>query len=176
MMASKRIDLGVDLVVFDFDGVLTDNRVLVFQDGREAVQCNRADGLAFDILRHAAIPALIMSTETNPVVAARARKLRVDVLQAVGDKGVAVAECCTARGAALARTIFLGNDVNDLPAMSRVGWPVAVADAHPSVRSAARITLSTRGGDGAARELVDLILARRFASRSRRQGRKRSSP
>ncbi len=147
-----------DLVVFDFDGVLTDNRVLVMQDGQEAVFCNRADGLAFDMFRAKGLPALILSTETNPVVAARGLKLKIPVVQGVADKGVAIEMICRERGIDLARTMFVGNDVNDLPAMARVGLPVAVSDAHPAVKANARHVLVTRGGDGVAREIAGLVL------------------
>ncbi len=159
---ARRIEGGVSLLVFDFDGVLTDNRVLVLEDGREGVLCNRADGLAFDMFRAAHIRVLIMSTERNPVVAARATKLRVPVLQAVGDKGQALAERCRADGLDLRRAVFVGNDLNDLPAMRLVGFPIAVADAHPAVKRQAWTVLATRGGDGAAREVAEDILCLRY--------------
>lgn len=149
---------GVRLAAFDFDGVLTDNRVYVLEDGREAVACNRADGLAFDILRDHGLPALILSTERNPVVSARAAKLRVPVLQGVADKAQALTDYCAAAGVALADVLFLGNDVNDLPALRIVGHPAAVADSHPAALRAARYVLTRRGGDGAVRELVENVL------------------
>lgn len=147
-----------DLIVFDFDGVLTDNRVIVFDDGREAVICNRADGLAFDAFRAAALPVLIMSTERNPVVAARARKLQVAVLQAVAEKGETIATYCRENGLQLSRVAFVGNDLNDLPAMRAIGYPIAVADAHPKVKTIAWKVLETRDGAGAAREIAESIL------------------
>jgi YrbI family 3-deoxy-D-manno-octulosonate 8-phosphate phosphatase len=145
----------VDLVVFDFDGVLTDNRVLVMDDGREAVLCNRADGLAFDRFRTERLPTAIMSTERNPVVSARAAKLKTAVLQSIADKGAALAGYCRERGADPHRVVFVGNDVNDLPAMRLVGYPIAVADAHPDVKAIAWTVLKRRGGEGVARELAD---------------------
>ncbi len=148
----------IDVIVFDFDGVLTDNRVLVFEDGREAVSCNRSDGLACDILRAAGVPLFILSKERNPVVSARGRKLDIPVVQSVDDKAAALSELCAARGFDPARTIFVGNDTNDLPAMAVAGYPIAVADAHPNVLAAAWRILETRGGDGAAREILDRIL------------------
>lgn len=148
----------IDLVVFDFDGVLTDNRVLVMEDGREAVFCNRADGLAFDMFRSKGVAVLILSTETNPVVAARGRKLKVPVVQAIADKGSAIDAICRERGIEPARVMYVGNDVNDLAAMERVGVPVAVADAHASVKAACALVLQTRGGDGVAREIADLVI------------------
>ncbi|HUC60485.1 MAG TPA: HAD hydrolase family protein [Alphaproteobacteria bacterium] len=157
--ARPRLDPArVALIVFDFDGVLTDNRVLVLEDGREAVLCSRADGLGFDALRAARIPTLILSTERNPVVAARARKLGVPVLQAVADKAQALEAHCIAAGIALASVVYVGNDLNDLKAMGTVGHPVAVADAHERVRKAARYVLKAAGGEGAARELVERLM------------------
>lgn len=155
-MIVKSTDL--DAVIFDFDGVLTDNRVLVFSDGTEAVVCNRADGLAFDHFRAIGFPAYIVSTETNTVVRARGAKLQVPVLDSVSDKAQAIRDLCDAHQYTPARLMFVGNDINDLPAMNIVGFPVAVEDAHPRVLSAARHVLSTKGGDGAARELVENII------------------
>lgn len=153
----------VDLIVFDFDGVLTDNRVLVTEDGKEAVLCNRADGLGFDMFRAANISAVIVSTERNPVVTRRAEKLRVPVLQNVADKSSTLVEHCRTAGIDLARVMFVGNDINDLAAMRLVGIPVAVADAHPAVLDVARIVLSSKGGDGAAREVAEAVLCLPFA-------------
>ena len=149
---------AIDLIAFDFDGVLTDNRVLVTEDGREAVMCNRADGLAFDHLRKVGCRTLIVSTEVNKVVSARGAKLRVPVLQAVQNKAVKLAEYCEQNGIARERTMFVGNDVNDLPAMRWAGTAVAVADAHPSAKLAAAVVLRTPGGGGVARELLEEVL------------------
>lgn len=161
--APDRLDtvgrLDVDAVVTDFDGVHTDDTALVDADGREHVRVSRSDGMGVALLRRAGIPVLILSTETNPVVSARAAKLKVDVRQSVDDKAIAIAEWAAGRGVPLSRVAYLGNDVNDLPAMSLVGWPVAVADARPEVKAAARRVLRRRGGDGAVRELADLVLA-----------------
>lgn len=148
----------LDAVVFDFDGVLTDNRVLVQQDGTESVYCSRSDGMGFDLLRAANIPAFIMSTETNPVVSARAKKLKLPVVQAVKDKGIAIQTLCQEQGFSLDRILFVGNDINDLPAMRLVGYPIAVADAMPVVRKAAWRVLKTAGGAGIVRELIDGVL------------------
>ncbi|MEO5332415.1 MAG: acylneuraminate cytidylyltransferase [Magnetococcus sp. YQC-5] len=148
----------MDAIVFDFDGVLTDNRVLVREDGCESVYCSRADGLGFDMLREHAIPTFIMSTETNPVVSARAKKLRLPVFQSVRDKGVSLRALCQEHGFNPARVLFVGNDLNDLPAMEVAGYPIAVADAMPMVRKAAWRVLKTPGGAGIVRELLENIL------------------
>ena len=155
-MAVNRDD--IDLIVFDFDGVMTDNTVYVFDDGREAVRCNRADGLGCDLLRAAGVAMMILSTETNTVVAARARKLKVEAVHGSTDKETALAGIITERGLDAPRVMFVGNDLNDLSAMRLVGWPVAPADAHPSIRAKARLVTQACGGAGVVRELANFFL------------------
>ncbi|GAA1786264.1 acylneuraminate cytidylyltransferase [Agromyces lapidis] len=156
--------IDVDAVVTDFDGVHTDDTAWVDTDGRELVRVSRSDGQGVARLRAARVPVLVLSAEENPVVAARAAKLRVEVIQGVRDKGPVLAEWAAARGIPLERIAYLGNDVGDLPALALVGWPVAVADAVPVVREAARVVLEARGGAGAVRELAELVLAARPAA------------
>jgi N-acylneuraminate cytidylyltransferase len=156
--------LLVDAVVTDFDGVHTDDAALVDAEGRESVRVSRADGLGMAALRAAGIPLLILSTERNPVVTARARKLGVEVRQGVDDKAGALTQWLSGYRLDPARVAYLGNDVNDLGPLSLVGWPVAVADARPEVRAAARLVLQQRGGHGAVRELCDRVLAARGTS------------
>lgn len=151
--------IDVDAVITDFDGVHTADTAYVDQDGREMVRVSRSDGLGVSVLRRAGIPFLICSRETNPVVAARADKLSVDVLQALTDKQTAVVQWLTEQGIDPARTAYVGNDINDLGPMGVVGWPIAVADAHPEVLRAARVVLSRAGGAGAVRELCDRVAA-----------------
>jgi YrbI family 3-deoxy-D-manno-octulosonate 8-phosphate phosphatase len=153
--------IDVDAVVTDFDGVHTDDTVLVGSDGAELVQVSRSDGMGVSRLRAAGIPMLILSTETNPVVGARARKLRVDVRQAVDDKAAALRAWAAERELPLHRIAYLGNDVNDLGCLEIVGWPVAVPDAHPLVLAAARVVLARDGGAGAVRDLVERVLRAR---------------
>ncbi|AZC13793.1 MULTISPECIES: acylneuraminate cytidylyltransferase [unclassified Microbacterium] len=153
--------LDVDAVVTDFDGVHTDDTVTVTESGVEAVRVSRSDGMGVARLRAAQIPFLILSTEENPVVSARARKLRVEVVQGVADKAGALRSWADAARIPLSRIAYLGNDVNDVPAMDIVGWPVAVGDADPVVLSAARVVLDRHGGDGAVRELAERVLRAR---------------
>ncbi|UOE42511.1 acylneuraminate cytidylyltransferase [Agromyces larvae] len=153
--------VDVDAVVTDFDGVHTDDTATVDEHGVESVRVSRADGQGVARLRRAGIPVLILSAEENPVVARRARKLGVECRQAVGRKGEALAEWALARGIPLDRIAYLGNDLGDLPALALAGWPVAVADAVPEVREAARLVLERAGGHGAVRELADLVLGAR---------------
>jgi YrbI family 3-deoxy-D-manno-octulosonate 8-phosphate phosphatase len=148
----------LDALVLDFDGTLTDDRVTVDQDGRESVAVHRGDGLGVAALRRAGLPVLILSTEKNPVVAARARKLAVPALHGIDDKGTALAQWCAENRFDLQRTAYVGNDVNDLPCFDIVGWPIAVADAHHAVRARARIVTAAPGGSGAVREIASRLL------------------
>ncbi|MEU1073956.1 MULTISPECIES: acylneuraminate cytidylyltransferase [unclassified Streptomyces] len=148
----------VDAVVLDFDGTQTDDRVLIDAEGRELVAVHRGDGLGVAALRRSGLKLLILSTEQNPVVAARARKLRIPVLHGVDRKDLALKQWCEENAVDPARVLYAGNDVNDLPCFSLVGWPVAVADAHDSVRAAARTVTATPGGEGAIREIAAWLL------------------
>jgi len=151
--------IDVDAVVTDFDGVHTDDRVIVASDGTEQVIAHRGDGMGVRMMREHGIPVLILSTETNPVVSARAAKLKVEVLQGINDKATALAEWADSRGIPLHRIAYVGNDVNDLGPLEIVGWPIAVATAVPEVLAAARIILRADGGNGAVREVADRVLA-----------------
>ncbi|MGK5732395.1 cytidylyltransferase domain-containing protein [Streptomyces sp. URMC 124] len=148
----------VDAVVMDFDGTQTDDRVLIDADGRELVAVHRGDGLGVAALRRAGLALLILSTEANAVVAARGRKLRVPVLHGVDRKDRALKQWCEEQGVAPDRVLYVGNDVNDLSCLGLVGWPVAVADAHDTVRGAARAVTAARGGSGALREIATWLL------------------
>ena len=151
----------VSLVVFDFDGVMTDNRVWVDQDGREMVAANRSDSLGLEILRsHAGIQVFVLSKETNAVVAARCRKMKVPMLQAVDDKATAFRQLLADKGIDASEVIYMGNDSNDLPCFPLAGCAVAPADAQPEVLFEADIILRKEGGRGAVRELCDMLLAR----------------
>ncbi|MFI7699869.1 N-acetylneuraminate synthase family protein [Nonomuraea sp. NPDC049480] len=153
--------IDVDCVITDFDGVHTDDRAYVDSDGREMVLVSRSDGMGVSLLRRSGVKVLIMSTEHNPVVAARARKLGVPVLQGLTEKRTVLRDWLRIEGLDPARVAYVGNDVNDLGPMSEVGWPIATPDAHPRVRAAARVVLTRPGGSGAVRELCDRVVAAR---------------
>ncbi len=148
----------VDLLVFDFDGVMTDDRAWVDQDGHESVAVFRRDGMGISMLHQAGVPMVVLSTEPNPVVAARCLKLNLPVMQGLTDKAAALRQVLQERQLDQAHVVYLGNDVNDLPCFPLVGCAVAVADAHPDVISQADLVLSHSGGRGAVRELCDRIL------------------
>jgi YrbI family 3-deoxy-D-manno-octulosonate 8-phosphate phosphatase len=150
----------LDALVFDFDGVFTDNRVTVLEEGREAVVCSRGDGMGIELLRKAGWPMVVISKETHPIVSARCAKLRLECQQGVDDKLPVLRRWLEGHGFALERTLYVGNDINDLACLTAVGCPVVVADAHPEAARAARIILEKPGGQGALRELAELILSR----------------
>ena len=149
---------NIKLLVLDFDGVLTDNRVFVNQDGVESVAANRSDSYGLGMLRKVGIESMVISKETNPVVAARCKKINVPYLQGIDDKEKALQALLAERELDPANVAFVGNDVNDLPGFRVAGWSVAVADALPEVIREADYVLSKPGGRGAVRELCDLIL------------------
>lgn len=152
------LGIDADALVTDFDGVHTNDLALVAQDGSEFVTVSRSDGMGVARLRRAGVPVLILSTETNTVVAARAAKLGVQVLHGVQDKAARLTSWMTEQGLDPARVAYVGNDVNDVGAMDTVGWPIAVADARPEALAAARIVLHKPGGHGAVREVCERIL------------------
>lgn len=151
----------IKLIVYDFDGVMTDNRVYVDQDGRESVAANRSDGLGIGMIRKLGIEQCILSTETNPVVQARATKLGLEATHGVSDKASALIELAATKNVSLAEILYMGNDTNDSDAMGLAGFKVAPADAHPAILALADYITEAPGGYGAIRELADVLAAGR---------------
>ena len=149
----------VRLLGIDFDGVMTDNTVYVFEDGREAVRCSRLEGYGLRRLMAAGVEPVIVSTEANGVVTARARKLDLACIQNVPDKVAAMETLLRERALDWREAGFIGNDINDLDVLRRVGLPVVVADAHACVCVGGFFRTVRRGGDGAVREVCDAIAA-----------------
>ncbi|SMX89427.1 N-acylneuraminate cytidylyltransferase [Brevibacterium antiquum] len=149
--------IDVDALVTDFDGVHTDDGAYVDEDGNEQVRIHRGDGMGVSRLVRSGLPVMILSKERNPVVTRRAEKLHVDVTQGIDNKSQVLRSWIDDQGLDPARVAYVGNDINDLEAFDVVGWPIAVADAHPKVLAAARVVLDRPGGKGAVREVCDLI-------------------
>ncbi len=158
----------IHTLVFDFDGVFTDNKVWVDQDGRESVRCDRSDGLAFDMLRRYqrktgwSCQYFILSKESNSVVFARANKLKIDCKFGVKDKLEYLIEYFSDNPggveSAFRGLAYLGNDVNDIPVMRRAGFPVAPSDAHVMVREVAVRVYPQKGGEGFVRAFIEDLL------------------
>lgn len=155
----RRLPEDVQLLVLDFDGVLTDNRVWVNEDGQEMVASNRSDSLGLETLRKlTGIEVMVLSRETNPVVAARCQKMDLPVLQAVQDKAGAIQMIIKKKKFNRSQVVFMGNDINDLPVFPEVAFAVAPADAQPEVLRQADLILKHAGGHGAVRELCDILM------------------
>ena len=122
---------NISLFVFDFDGVLTNNIVHIDENGKESVSCSRADGLAFDVLKKLNKPVYILSTEKNPVVIERAKKLNIQAIQGVSDKVEAIKELADENNYNLKNILYMGNDLNDYLVMKLCGYSVCPADSHP---------------------------------------------
>jgi YrbI family 3-deoxy-D-manno-octulosonate 8-phosphate phosphatase len=145
------------LIVFDFDGVFTDNMVYVSEDGSETVRCSRSDGIGLKKLERFGIRAMIISTENNPVVSARSSKLGIRCIQGCDDKHAALEEVARQLDLPLSQVAFVGNDINDLPCLTSVGLPIVVQDAYPDAVVRAVYQTRTSGGCGAVREVCDLF-------------------
>jgi YrbI family 3-deoxy-D-manno-octulosonate 8-phosphate phosphatase len=152
----------IDAFVFDFDGVLTNNLVHLDQDGREWVSCSRSDGLAFDVLRKLKKPAYILSTEKNPVVTARAKKLKIHALQGVDNKVTALLDLAKKHGYDIGNILYVGNDLNDFSVMQSCGHAVCPADSHARIKEISNVILNTHGGEGVVRELLENVLGLDF--------------
>ncbi|WKZ41187.1 MAG: acylneuraminate cytidylyltransferase [Anaerolineales bacterium] len=156
----RRMPETVQMIICDFDGVVTDNLVLTDEKGRESVAASRSDSMHIKTLREKGVEVMILSSEPNPVVKARAKKMGVEVIHGIGmqDKGRVMREVLEQKKVKAENVIYIGNDLNDLPCFEVAGWSVAVADAYPEVIRAADYVLTKNGGHGAVRELCELVL------------------
>ncbi len=148
---------AIRFIVFDFDGVFTDDAVYVSQDGIEMVRCWRGDGLGLRKLDGLGIGSAILSTETNPVVGVRARKMRIQCYQGIDNKREQLEQLRLETGVPLSGFAYVGNDINDLLCFQGVGLPIAVSNAHPDVLACVRYRTDAAGGHGAVREVCDLV-------------------
>ena len=146
------------LVIVDFDGTMTDNKVIVDQDGREQVVCNRSDGWGVRLLKNKGIEVVCLTSEQNSVVLRRCEKLEIKCYNGVLEKGMKISEICEKSGVLPEETAFIGNDINDIPALKLVGVPVVVQDAHRDAKMHSKIVLNRCGGDGVLQEFAELLV------------------
>lgn len=156
----RRMPERVKMILCDFDGVVTDNLVLTDENGKETVSASRSDSMHIKTLREKGVEVMILSSEPNPVVLARAKKMGVEAIHGIGmqDKGRVMREVLEQKKVRAGEVIYIGNDLNDLPCFEIAGWSVAVADAYPEVLRAADHVLTKPGGRGAVRELCEMVL------------------
>lgn len=152
----------IRMMVFDFDGVFTDNAVWVSQSGEESVRCSRIDGYGLQLLPLVGVMPLVLSGEVNPVVSARCRKLKLACVQGVLDKAPRLEALAEEHDIPLSAMAYVGNDVNDIPCFERVGVPITVADAHPMVLPAVNYVTKAKGGHGAVREVCEWVFYNRL--------------
>ena len=155
---------NIEVFVFDFDGVLTNNMVYIDQNGKESVGCNRGDGLAFDVLRKLGKPAYILSTEKNMVVTSRAKKLQIPVIQGVKNKVMGIQKIAKKENCSLENMLYVGNDLNDYQVMKICGFTACPADSNEMIKNISNTVLKTNGGYGVARELLEDSLSLNFIS------------
>ena len=160
MNKNSRLPTTIQAVIFDFDGVFTDNRVIVDDDGKESVICDRSDGFGISTVRKSGLPVLVLSTEKNPVVLKRCEKLGIPCVQGIDDKKTFLSAWLKEHEIDCNNVVYVGNDVNDAECLTYVGCGVAVADAHDAAKKVSKIILKNKGGQGAVRELCDLIMLR----------------
>ena len=161
MTSDEELVNNIEMIVLDFDGVLTNNKVIVMEDGTEAVICSRSDGLGLERIKELGIYLLVLSKEKNPVVSARCKKLNIRCIQGCHDKAVRLRKEIESLGLGLQQVAYIGNDINDIPCLEIVGLPVCVADAYPEAKRLAKIVTSKNGGDGAVREFCDIVASNR---------------
>lgn len=157
----RAFPVKVTLLVMDFDGVITDDRVWVDAEGNEMVAANRGDGLGLERLRILTdIQAMVISKENHPVVAARCKKLDIPLIQGVDDKPEVLEKLLKQRGVPADEVVYIGNDLNDLPCFPMVGFSAVPANALPEMKRRADLVLRKNGGFGAVRELCDILVSR----------------
>lgn len=152
------IPTEVQAIIFDFDGVFTDNYVIINEEGQESVRCNRSDGLGISRIKKLGISILVLSSETNPVVRKRCDKLGIPCLQGIENKKKVLSNWLKEQNIHKTNVIYVGNDINDIECLTYVGCGIVVADAHKEAKRVAKIILKKEGGKGAIREICDIIL------------------
>jgi len=159
-LEKRKLPEKLELLVLDFDGVLTDDRVWVDEAGHEMIAAVRGDALGLRQLRTLTnIQVLVLSREANPVVAERCKKMNVPYLQGVMDKGKVLQETLKEKKIDAKDVIYVGNDIVDLPCFPIVGCAIAPANSHPLVLQQADLILEKCGGQGAVRELCDMLIS-----------------
>jgi len=149
----------VKLLVLDFDGVLTDDRVWVDQNGKETIAASRSDGMGLEMLRRLTdIEVVVMSKETNPVVTARCNKLGISVFQSINQKEKALIDLIDKKKINLEEVVFIGNDLNDIDCFPIVGYAAVPNDAFVTARRNADLVLDHPGGFGAVREICEMLI------------------
>ncbi len=154
----KLLGKNIKLIVYDFDGVMTDNKVLILPNGDEAVFVNRSDGLAVQKINHLNVIQIIISSEKNPIVIKRSEKLNIQVFNGIENKLDALIRFLSEHiNIELDNVAFVGNDINDLEIMKNVGLKISPFDAVEEILKLSDFTTPSKGGDGVIRDIYRKI-------------------
>src|SRR5213594_4574430 len=156
----------IRLFAMDVDGVLTDAGMYYSESGEELKKFNTRDGMGIKLLQAAGLVTALITMEETKLVTRRAEKLAIpEVHQGARHKPAAMREVVARHGLTLQQVAYIGDDVNDLEVLNAVGFSAAPADALPVVRNAVEYVCRQKGGEGAVREVADLILAAQAGSK-----------
>ena len=147
----------IKIIFSDFDGVLTDNKVYLNEEGLESVLLNRSDGLAVQILKKNNIKILVVSTESNIVVSKRCKKINVECHQSIENKEIFIKDYLSNQNLNKENCIYIGNDLNDYSAMKIFKNTFCPSDSHKLIKSIATKILKCKGGDGVLMEIIENI-------------------
>ena len=153
--------MDIKIIVYDFDGVMTNNKAFIDQNGNEIVEVSRADGLGVSLIKDLKIKQIILSSETNNVVSARAKKLGLECLQGVTKKDEILKKYLDKIGVGFGEVAYVGNDLNDYDVMKIVKYSFCPLDANPSIKDISNIVLKVNGGNGVVRELYEFLINER---------------
>ena len=153
---SKKINfIDLDLCIYDFDGVFTDNTVSINEKSEESVVCNRADGLAIDYMRKMKIKMIILSSEKNKVIKARAKKLKITCIQGINKKANFLKRFFVKNNYNPNKCLYVGNDLNDFHAMKLCGYRACPSDSHARIKKISNLRIKKKGGEGVIREIAE---------------------
>ncbi len=150
--------MEIRLALYDFDGVMTDNKVMIYENGFESVIVNRSDGLAVKLINELNVKQIIVSSESNKVVNKRAQKLGIECKQNVENKASAVEKLSKDLSIMKDEIAFIGNDLNDFEAMKIVGFPLCPSDASQEIKDISKEILPSKGGSGVIRDFYDFLI------------------
>ncbi|EKD28952.1 MAG: acylneuraminate cytidylyltransferase [uncultured bacterium] len=155
----KKAVKNIQLIAYDFDGVMTNNKVVVSENGSESVVVNRSDELGIKRIRAMGIPQIILSSGDNAVAKVRAKKIGLEITLGCQNKKDYLKEYCAKNNYDLKNVIYIGNDLNDIETLKTVGYPVAPFDAYPEVLKVVKYITKAKGGEGVIRELYGYFIA-----------------
>jgi len=149
----------IKIFFFDFDGVFTNNKVIVSEDGKESVVCSRSDGIGLNQLKAYGYDLCVISSEINPLVNIRCKKLKIESFNEVEDKGLLIKKILKSKSLNKENAAFIGNDINDIPAYESVFLKIAVSDRNHAIDNYVSFLTTLAGGEGAVREVCDKIIS-----------------